>query len=97
VVFYPEPGKERQIEDLLGAIVGELQRLGQVQSLWRRVYSSDGPISQILARYADLADLDCSRAELPERLQRTTLALAALARAPHRHRLTETVVPLSPR
>jgi hypothetical protein len=94
VFFYPALGKTTELEQVLGEITGELQKMGQRTSLWRRIYSSDGPMIQALSRYADLADLDRVRKASAAFLEQKALSVAELSRAPASRRLSETVVPL---
>ena len=93
VFFYPAPGKITQLEQVLGENARELQKMGQRTSLWRRIYSSDGPMIQALSRYADLADLDRVRKASASFLEQRALSVAELSRAPASRRLSETVVP----
>jgi hypothetical protein len=94
--FYPALGHDRQVEGVLREFVGELRHMGQRVSLWRRLYSSDGPMIQALGRYADLSDLDRARKARSDVAARTTATVVEISRAPVRHRLTETIVPLPP-
>ena len=94
VFFYPALGKVRQLEQALSELIGELQKMGQRTSLWRRIYSSDGPMIQALSRYADLADLDRTRKAAASIVEQRASSIAELSRAPVQRRLTETVVPL---
>jgi hypothetical protein len=94
VFFYPALGKITQLEQVLGENTRELQKMGQRTSLWRRIYSSDGPMIQALSRYADLADLDRVRKASASFLEQRALSVAELSRAPASRRLSETVVPL---
>jgi hypothetical protein len=97
IVFaYPAPGKDRELEGIARELIQELQKMGQLVSLWRRMYSSDGPMLQLFGRYADLADLDRARKARAELSARMTPALEAVSRAPMQHRLAETIVPLPP-
>jgi hypothetical protein len=96
VFLYPSIGKQAELEVVLSEVISEMQKIGQRTSLWRRIYSSGGPMFQTVSRYADLADLDRSRKAVSSLLEQRASAVAGLSRAPAQRRLSETIVPLPP-
>src|SRR5215472_14955975 len=91
--FYPAPGKISQLEKALSEVSGELQKMGERTSLWRRIYSSDGPMFQTLSRYADLADLDRARKASAPLIGQRGPAVIELSFFLNHSALTETIVP----
>jgi hypothetical protein len=91
---YPAPGKERQVVSILEELVGSGQAAGLAISLWRRIYSSDGASILVMARYADLAELDRVRKERAQITREAATAVSELSRAPIAQRVVETIVPL---
>ena len=94
VFFFPAQGKISQLEKALSEVSRELQKMGERTSLWRRLYSSDGPMFQSLSRYVDLADLDRARKASASLIEQRGPSVIELSRAPVQRRLTETIVPL---
>jgi hypothetical protein len=94
VSVFPAPGKERRILGILEELVKSGQSAGVTLGLWRRVYSSDGPVLQMIGRYADMADLDCERKERQAISREAVAAVSELSRAPIAQRLTEVIVPI---
>lgn len=92
--IYPAPGKERRIVGILEEFVKGAHADGVTMGLWRRIYSSDGPVLQIVGRYADVADMDRVRRERQTAVREAVTAVAELSRAPIAQRITETVVPI---
>jgi hypothetical protein len=95
-VAFPAPGKERQIVSICEELVRSGQAAGLATSLWRRVYSSDGPMILVMARYADLAEFDKVRKERGQISREAAMAVSELSRAPIAQRIVETIVPLPP-
>jgi hypothetical protein len=92
VSVFPKPGKERRILGILEELVKSSHAAGVTIGLWRRLYSSDGPVLQMVDRYADMAQLDRVRQERREINRETAAAVSELSRAPIVQRLTEVVV-----
>jgi hypothetical protein len=90
----PAPGKEAQVTARLDEFVRAGQAAGVTTGLWRRVFSSDGPMLAVISRYADLAELDRVRKERAEATRDLAAAIGELLRAPVEQRLFEVVVPL---
>jgi len=90
----PAPGKEAQVSSMLEEYVKAGQAAGVTIALWRRVFSSDGPMLAVLARYADPAELDRIRKERASITRELVVALGELSRTPIQQRLFEVVVPL---
>jgi hypothetical protein len=82
IFFYPAIGMQRQLE--------------RPRSLWRRIYSSDGPMLQGVNRYADLADLDQARKAAAPLIEQRAPAVIEVSAAPIQRRLVETIVPFQP-
>ena len=91
---YPAPGKERQVVSILEEFVGAGRAAGLAVSLWRRIYSSDGASILVMARYADLTELDRVRKERAQITREAATAVSELSRAPISQRVVETIVPL---
>jgi hypothetical protein len=96
IFFYPAIGMQRQLERVLTEIVQDLQKMGPPRSLWRRIYSSDGPMLQGVNRYADLADLDQARKAAAPLIEQRAPAVIEVSAAPIQRRLVETIVPFQP-
>jgi hypothetical protein len=90
----PAPGKEAQVTSRLDEFVRAGQAAGVTTALWRRVFSSDGPMLAVISRYADLADLDRVRKERAEATRDLAAAIGEFLRAPVEQRLFEVIVPL---
>lgn len=96
VFLYPAAGQERPVVAGLSEMVGELHKLGDRASLWRQIYSSDGPRIMVAGRYVDLAELDRAVRARSELGARAGAALIGLMRAPLEDHLSETIVALPP-
>lgn len=92
----PAAGKEAQVVSILEEVVGSAQAAGVTMGLYRRVFSSDGSAVALVARYADLAELDRVRKERAQIAREAAAAVSELSRAPIAQRLTETILPLPP-
>jgi hypothetical protein len=90
----PAPGAEVQVASQLEEFVRAGQAAGVTTSLWRRVFSSDGPMLAVIFRYADLAELDRVRKERAAATRDLAAAIGGHLRAPVQQRLFEVVVPL---
>lgn len=94
-VAFPAPGKERQVVSILEELVRSAQAAGVANSLWRRVYSSDGPMIMGLERYESLAELERVRKERGQINREAVTAVHELSRAPIAQRIFQTIVPLN--
>jgi hypothetical protein len=94
VSVFPKPGKERRIVGILEEFVKSGHAAGVTIGLWRRLYSSDGPVLQMVGRYADVAEMDRVRQERREIAREAAAAVSELSRAPIAQRLTEVIVPI---
>jgi quinol monooxygenase YgiN len=92
----PAPGKEAQVLSILDEFVKDGQGAGVAIALWRRIFSSEGSTVAVLARYADLAELDKVRKERASITRAAVAAVGELSRAPVQQRILETVVALPP-
>ncbi len=92
--FYPTPGKESDLIRILEERVRSAHADGIRAGLWRRIYSSDGPAMLMVARFADLSDLDRHREARRSGVQAVAATIGELSRAPVQMRLTEAVVPM---
>lgn len=93
-VAFPAPGKERQVVSICEELVRSGQGAGLATSLWRRIFSSDGPMILVMTRYADLAEFDRVRKERAQITREAATAVSELSRAPIAQRVVETIVPL---
>ena len=95
VSVFPKPGKERRVLGVLEELVKSGHSAGLTIGLWRQLYSSDGPVLQMIGRYADVAEMDRVRQERRDINREAAAAVSELSRAPIAQRLTEVLVPIA--